>query len=453
MSMNPSQIRGLVVVLLLIGGVIAAWFLRPSITDGILCEVWFEGVASVDNSTPIMFHKTKIGSVDSVTHEQVRLQLVIARDGLPARSQTVTLQSGGSTQISEANLTLYFHQDSLLVSTPTATATITQARNTPGKEGRWLIIPDSVAMDTMMLEDQPLRELPKDSAWGNQKVGIRINEGERLRVGAFTIQWSPPAVFTRIVVKIDTAIFTESLGGRSGFGPGAGLRLSSNFGLTQPTLTIEPSFATSPIATKAGAAIPELSVRGGFDIEAIANQITDYVFSRSRINTPPTNRYQRVIFDLNNSLANIDTLTANINSITADLNTFAATPEGVKAPPKTRMDFIVHNLQDASDDLDETLKEVKTVAKDIDAAAIDLQGTTLPQFNRTLLDARALIERLQITASELQQLSQRLRTGTLPHLEGDVDEINADVNRTAQTVKEAERALNRLIEDIRRKLP
>ncbi len=279
-----------------------------------------------------------------------------------------------------------------------------------------------------------------------EKIGVRINDGERLRVGAITIQWNPPAVFTRIFAKIDTAILAESLGGRSGFGPGAGLRLSSNFGLTQPTLTLEPSFATSPIATRAAGANPELSVRGGFDFEAVANQLTDYAFSRSRINAPPTNRYQRVIFDLNNTLANID-------SITADLNTFAATPEGVKTPPKTRFDFIVHNIQNASDDLDGAVKAMNRAALDIDATVLDVKGTTLPEINQAVREAQAMIERLQITAFELQQVSQRIRTGTLPHLEGDVDEINADVARTTKSIQEATQTLNRLIEDIRRKLP
>lgn len=461
MSMNPSQIRGLVVVVLLVGGLVALWLLRPGTADGVLCEAWFEGAAAVENSTPIMFQKTKIGAVDSVAHEQVALQLVIARDGLPARSQTVTLQSGETIQIPEANLTLQFHQDSLQVSTPRgAIATIKQATTTPGKETRWLVMADAAAMDGMMLEDKPLRELPNELAGGDQtgppsplkrgskkeKVGIRINDGERLRVGAITIQWNPPAVFTRIFAKIDTAILAESLGGRSGFGPGAGLRLSSNFGLTQPTLTLEPSFATSPIATRAAGANPELSVRGGFDFEAVANQLTDYAFSRSRINAPPTNRYQRVIFDLNNTLANID-------SITADLNTFAATPEGVKTPPKTRFDFIVHNIQNASDDLDGAVKAMNRAALDIDATVLDVKGTTLPEINQAVREAQAMIERLQITAFELQQVSQRIRTGTLPHLEGDVDEINADVARTTKSIQEATQTLNRLIEDIRRKLP
>ena len=533
MSMNPSQIRGLVVVVLLVGGLVALWLLRPGTADGVLCEAWFEGAAAVENSTPIMFQKTKIGAVDSVAHEQVALQLVIARDGLPARSQTVTLQSGETIQIPEANLTLQFHQDSLQVSTPRgAIATIKQATTTPGKETRWLVMADAAAMDGMMLEDKPLRELPNELAGGDQtgppsplkrgskkemeeavdstlqgegsgvgglrqpsrtpsplkrgskkemeeavdstlqgevpgvgglgqpsrppsplkrgskkeKVGIRINDGERLRVGAITIQWNPPAVFTRIFAKIDTAILAESLGGRSGFGPGAGLRLSSNFGLTQPTLTLEPSFATSPIATRAAGANPELSVRGGFDFEAVANQLTDYAFSRSRINAPPTNRYQRVIFDLNNTLANID-------SITADLNTFAATPEGVKTPPKTRFDFIVHNIQNASDDLDGAVKAMNRAALDIDATVLDVKGTTLPEINQAVREAQAMIERLQITAFELQQVSQRIRTGTLPHLEGDVDEINADVTRTTKSIQEATQTLNRLIEDIRRKLP
>ena len=503
MSMNPSQIRGLVVVVLLVGGLVALWLLRPGTADGVLCEAWFEGAAAVENSTPIMFQKTKIGAVDSVAHEQVALQLVIARDGLPARSQTVTLQSGETIQIPEANLTLQFHQDSLQVSTPRgAIATIKQATTTPGKETRWLVMADAAAMDGMMLEDKPLRELPNELAGGDQtgppsplkrgskkemeeavdstlqgegsgvgglrqpsrtpsplkrgskkemevkgeKIGVRINDGERLRVGAITIQWNPPAVFTRIFAKIDTAILAESLGGRSGFGPGAGLRLSSNFGLTQPTLTLEPSFATSPIATRAAGANPELSVRGGFDFEAVANQLTDYAFSRSRINAPPTNRYQRVIFDLNNTLANID-------SITADLNTFAATPEGVKTPPKTRFDFIVHNIQNASDDLDGAVKAMNRAALDIDATVLDVKGTTLPEINQAVREAQAMIERLQITAFELQQVSQRIRTGTLPHLEGDVDEINADVARTTKSIQEATQTLNRLIEDIRRKLP
>lgn len=445
--MNSSQIRGLVVLLLLLGGVVAAWLLGRSASDGIPSQAWFQGTAAVDNSTPIMFHKAKIGTVDSVVHEQVGLQLVIARDGLPARSQTVTLQPGDSAHIPEANLTLGFRQNSLTVSTTIQLARIEQSASTPGQEGRWLMIPNPQATDTIMLEDQPLGSLPKEALWpSGEKVGIRITQGERLRVGKFTIQWSPPGVFTRVIALVDTALLTEALGGRSGFGPGAGLRLSSNFGLTQPTLTIEPSFATSPIAHAPNPAIPEFSVRGGFDIEAIANQITDYAFSRSRIASPPTNRYQRVIFDLNNTLANID-------SITADLNTFAATPEGVKAAPTTRMDVIVHNIQGASNDLGKAISSINTAAKDIDATVVDVKQTTLPEINRAVLDAKALIERLEITGSELQQLLQKIRTGTLPHLEGDLDEVNADVTRTAKSIQESARSLNRLIEDIRRKLP
>ena len=93
------------------------------------------------------------------------------------------------------------------------------------------------------------------------------------------------------------------------------------------------------------------------------------------------------------------------------------------------------------------------MARDVDTAAIDLKKTTIPQINRTLLDAQAAIERIQLAVFELQQLSQRIRTGTLPHLENDVDEVNADVTRISKAVEEAERSLHRLINDIRRKLP
>ncbi|MBX7216929.1 MAG: hypothetical protein K1X90_08135 [Candidatus Kapabacteria bacterium] len=457
MSMNHSQIRGLVVVLLLVGGAVAAWLLNRTTYHGVRCEAWFEGVAGVDRNAPIMFHRAKIGFVDSVVYDQVGLQLVIRRNGLPLRSQTITLQSGQVAEIISAKITLRFDGSALAVATPTSTFHVEPMESLFPEKTQWLITgatAGDVATDSphnaILLEGEPLAKLPRDSSWKG-KVGVRIKEGERLGVGQFTIQWNPPAVFTRVVAAVDTAILAEQLGGRSGFGVGAGLRLSSNFGITQPTLAIEPSFAQAPIVAKQwgqarGDSTPELSAIGGFDLEAVASNLTDYAFSRSRINSPPANRYERVLFDLNNTLANID-------SITDEFNTFAATPEGVQSAPRTRLDFIIHNIQDASDDLTKTLKDVSTMARDVDTAAIDLKKTTIPQINRTLLDAQAAIERIQLAVFELQQLSQRIRTGTLPHLENDVDEVNADVTRISKAVEEAERSLHRLINDIRRKLP
>jgi hypothetical protein len=108
-------------------------------------------------------------------------------------------------------------------------------------------------------------------------------------------------------------------------GSGSTLALASKFGLSQPTIRFEPSFASRSIFRQPAHVMAPAE---GVDLRAALERLASYVTSPSKRVEPPSTRAEQAISDLNRSLTSLAQGTQDLQQVLAQARKLAGRDAG-----------------------------------------------------------------------------------------------------------------------------
>jgi hypothetical protein len=306
---RSNVIAGIVVVLLF-ASILTLWLFRAEVLDApkyALFTVHYDGAADVDTKTEVTFRRSHIGKVVLVQRPRAGVQLTFAVDSVPPVRQVVTLFPGDSAWIqgSDGGHGL----SSTLVSLRGARVASKQGVLTLHRigDGRWIA---SGSIPGLTVNGRVV---------GSQGETL-IRSGDVFKVHGMQLQWQDPAEYTGVVVGLDTAHLRKELDVSEEqqmagvLGPGSTLALATNFGLSRPTIRLEPSFANRSIF---GQPANEIAPAERLDLRVALERLASYLASPSKRAEPPSTRAEQAVSDLNSSLASLAQSTQDLQLVLA----------------------------------------------------------------------------------------------------------------------------------------
>jgi hypothetical protein len=176
------------------------------------------------------------------------------------------------------------------------------------KPNRWLV-DQSGSRDTLTLNGVALS--PKVQ-------GTAVKTGDVLAIGLVQVEWQDLSEYSRVDVNIalkklrkaagvpDTTTASFLLGSRSSLG------IANVFGLGKPSLRLEPAFGREPFVLSGDSVIAPAPT---LDLERSVQGMITYLNSPAALRREPATRFERVVSDLNDGLAQVAEVGTRLQTI------------------------------------------------------------------------------------------------------------------------------------------
>jgi hypothetical protein len=344
-------------VLFIAAVVVGTWFVIRLARGGgidparsVTYEAYYPEGPSIRVGAAVMLGGRSVGEVLAIDPGLTGVQLGVFAGRVPEVGDVRTLTVERSpVAVPEAGLEIHREVDLLdgvgMALTWTTMGDTSVIRLWADVDGSWMVIgragPDSVIVNGA------LAPLP---------VGAFVRPGDRFTLGVAAVEIGALAYLTRVRVAVDTTAFSDAAEALWGtrvrlpavVGPGSVLSLGGALGLGTATATLIPSFRpldhrVLPIDTA------ELRPSASRDPLQVLSAMADYLTSPSAVTTPPNNRFQRMVADVNATAT-------NLRSVTGAMSTQAQRDSGIgtlgrllfSANSERQMDAFWQRLAEAS---------------------------------------------------------------------------------------------------------
>ncbi|MBI5471003.1 MAG: hypothetical protein HY961_01515 [Ignavibacteriae bacterium] len=267
--------------------------------------VYYPGNVDVDERTQVLLHRVKVGTIREIRPALLGLQLRVVQPGLVVRSEVATLFPPDSIIFDngKTTLTLMSLTQAVLRHAPT-TFQLSRAQR-----GAWLLTPEAQS-GVLMINDEQVTLRAGESAF--------LRDGDVVGFGGMKLEWRDIESFTRIRVEVDSnevvsaGGFPDSL--RPTFahltGYGSEVRVATLFGIAKPSIQLLPSYSTVSLIEHRRSSVKEFAPQLDLDVQGLVENAGAFLFSRSKINASPANRYERAVADINELLRNVSSVSS-----------------------------------------------------------------------------------------------------------------------------------------------
>lgn len=448
------------VFLLVVGGVVTVLIvLRNQARRTVACEMFYDGTPQLENGLPIYYQKSPVGEVTDVAKRPVeRLQVIAYRPIRAERRGVATLGAGEHAQLLIRMADGTGRPDTLRIRYAGDTVFLDVggrelARILTGTalDPLWRLIPAQQHGKTIAVNSLPLGWLDADE--NARRTGYGLREGQTIGIGDVALIWHAPGLFTRVRGEVNIADLIADGDTLTAPLVGAQASLATGMTISRPgiTLTLAPVdthgdlFVLGPGERRVAELVPDRST----DIAATIDEIGSYLTSSRRAYEPPHNRLERIVEDLNLSVANASAITEDIHDISTDIGG----PASGADPARTRIGRSVDVLRKTIDSVRGVIAGFGGVGGKVHLMLDSVNGATLPRVNAIMLDVADAADNANILLQKLTQLSERIRTATLPKAEGAVDQLSPELRDALQEIQVAVHALKQAVGKINGALP
>ncbi|MEZ4425840.1 MAG: hypothetical protein R3E98_20765 [Gemmatimonadota bacterium] len=387
-----NQLIGLVIVVGALGAI--AWLTvvaRSRCADPDLAFVaYVPGLVELRADTRVQFYEQCVGRVTRVAPGVPALQVSVERTGALAERSVVTVSERDPEAEIGGAFTLGF---------------VDATRMTLGSGAeRWTL---TRAPDGLWALDGP----PRTDV---EPGGAAVRPGTVFSFGDLHLEWSDVARYTRVEGTLDASAFARVAANvglapdlarlEAALGVGTAVSVGSSIGIGTsgpPRVRLVPSWTPATlVAERTGAR--EFSPESGADVLAFLGQAVDYLSSPAKADAPPVNRYERMIDDLNGSLAEMRGTVSGVRRLADTLG--AAADRG---PDQLAGRLVLGERQ---------LATIESALTHIDSVLTTVEGRMnadpdTPPLQALLLD-REQSESLDRTIANVRDLSDELRDGS-----------------------------------------
>ena len=303
-----NLVAGIVVLgLLVVGTVLGLWALRNATRPKeVSHSVYFPGLPHVGARTEVLFQGAHVGEVVGTDPPQFALQLRVTATLAPELTQVLTLLPGQTVRLvgpSDSGV-LRIALQSLTAST------IGHARGT--------YVLRRTGADGWLLDQSGSRERLVVNGRKQKANRLTLHTGDLLEISALLVEWQDVAEYSQVRLHLDlgkvrkTAGLPDSTSETFLLGPRSSIGIASAFGLGKPALRLEPGLGRKALAVATGTVIaPSPSV----DLERSVQGMLVYLNSPAALHRAPANRFERVVSDLNDGLAQVAEVGTRLQTI------------------------------------------------------------------------------------------------------------------------------------------
>ncbi|MEZ4416373.1 MAG: hypothetical protein R3E10_11565 [Gemmatimonadota bacterium] len=388
-SLRLNQLFGLVIVLVAIGAIV--WLTvvaRARCSDADLPFVaYVSGIVELRADTRVQFYEQCVGRIAAVEPGLAALQVSVERPGPLGERQSLTLSARDPVaEVGSGALTLRYQSPESVV--------------LEGGEERWELRRSG---EGVWAVDGPGRAEGVPSG--------EVRPGTALTFGPVRLQWSDVGRYTRIQGFVDASAFAQ-VSAAAGLSPevsrldaalgvGTAVAVGSSIGIGTsgpPRVRLVPSYSsTQLVAEREG--VREFSPQEGADVLAFLSDAMDYLSSPAKADAPPQNRYERIIDDLNGSLAEMRGAVLGARRLADTLGAVADRGGDQLAGRLILGQRQLETLESALTHIDSVLTTVESsVSANPDAplgAALFLNQEQAESVDRTIANVRALSDELR----------------------------------------------------------
>ncbi len=269
--------------------------------------------------------------------------------------------------------------------------------------------------------------------------------GDVLYFGALRVTWTDLARFTMVEGYVDAGELADAVAAMGNaaadvealLGSGTSLVVAGLAGIAGRELTLRPAYGADRFASRADGRLevaPDLLL----DFETALRGMSGYLTSPAKAEAPPTNRYERLVSDLNASLEALAATGANLEGITAAVEAESRVGRrgfvGRLALDDTTRDGLQQLLTSAS----AVLARVDTVTGDYGAkpgmlASLALADTATESLQRILDNVAGITERLDTGRTLLAGLVGESVSGDLDTAVANIASLTGQLDTLLQS--------------------
>lgn len=417
-------------------------------------RAYYRGNVDINMDAKVFFRKDKIGDIVDIQAGRRSVHLLVRRPGVEDRDESLTLEEDYHGRIIDQSLNdlLVVHtRDRVTITSGDSSLNCSMMRLP--EQSAWVFILEKSRPGTVEFNGYPIE----------QPICAPLPSGYPIRIGNVVLQWDEPGIYTRVEFAVDTLnFFKEARLTRSTLSTTIAT-LSTGFALARPgiRLTLAPDDGLDASLVDRTEMQMELVPGQDIDIYATLNQIGGYLTDRRYMYSPPHNRVERIVEDVNMTLekarGGVDTLmtrggriAADVDRVTADASYYLSSPAALRQPPRTRLDSIVADVNAIGITVRNLSNRVQGVVNNLGKTVESVNDTTLPRINSAAYDISETLFQLDKTLREIRVLAGRLQSETIPVAEGEIGRTSTEARALLREIESTTRELEATLRGIRR---
>ena len=427
------------ILLLLLALVIAAIFVIRgyNAADEVKVAIYYEGNPDIGDGAAVLFHKEVVGGIEKIEGGIRCLQLIVRHEGDEDRLEAATIAIDSTISVGDSATGSYriFYDGDLVTIAPARSGDAIARIRRYATDNAWCIARNGDV--PIMLNDKPI-----DTGC------VMLMPSDEIGLGALRLRWNDPGIYARVEVTLDTGDISALAHLPAAPVSATLATLSTGFGLARPGIRLTlPPVGMGRTLVRGG--MMEMVPQQDFDLYAVVNKVGGYLTSSERIFSPPRNRVERAVNDVNLLLDRVANISRDVNAITTDFGD----PNYDGRPATTRTGRMADAL----------LADIEIATAKLNGLVDNTNGTVTIFRDRTMPNLEASADTLVTEVGEtlfqlnkglreMRLLTERLRTGTIPRVETTLDGTTEDarstlrkIDMTAQEVENAARRLRQVL--------